>query len=121
MSVRSCYPVTRFKPSKVTVFGQSAGALSASHHYLNENFSAVARAAVRTRLPHYARSASLRGGTSRRFSNLELVPPLPSLTVTVQLPLGSSSQTTRDLVPRPRQTTRSLASSPPTHLISEPT
>jgi hypothetical protein len=33
---------------KVTVFGESAGALSTSYHYLNENFTAVARAAVRT-------------------------------------------------------------------------
>ncbi|KAH9062838.1 esterase 1 [Lactarius vividus] len=33
-------------PAKVTLFGESAGALSASHHYLNENFSAVARAAI---------------------------------------------------------------------------
>ncbi|KAI0284358.1 Alpha/Beta hydrolase protein [Russula aff. rugulosa BPL654] len=33
-------------PHKVTVFGESAGALSASHHYLNENFSTVARAAI---------------------------------------------------------------------------
>ncbi|KAI0307297.1 esterase 1 [Multifurca ochricompacta] len=33
-------------PNKVTVFGQSAGALSASYHYLNENFSTVARAAI---------------------------------------------------------------------------
>ena len=32
---------------QVTVFGESAGALSASYHYLNENFSTVARAAVR--------------------------------------------------------------------------
>ncbi|KAH9077320.1 esterase 1 [Lactarius deliciosus] len=32
-------------PAKVTLFGESAGALSASHHYLNENFTAVARAA----------------------------------------------------------------------------
>ncbi|KAF8505638.1 extracellular triacylglycerol lipase precursor [Russula emetica] len=33
-------------PRKVTVLGQSAGALSASHHYLNEKFSTVARAAI---------------------------------------------------------------------------
>ncbi|KAI0269120.1 extracellular triacylglycerol lipase precursor [Gloeopeniophorella convolvens] len=33
-------------PGKVTVFGQSAGALSAAFHYLNENFSSVARAAI---------------------------------------------------------------------------
>jgi acetylcholinesterase len=33
-------------PAKVTLFGESAGALSASHHYLNENFTAVARAAI---------------------------------------------------------------------------
>ncbi|KAI0284362.1 extracellular triacylglycerol lipase precursor [Russula aff. rugulosa BPL654] len=33
-------------PHKVTVFGESAGALSASFHYLNENFSTVARAAI---------------------------------------------------------------------------
>ncbi|KAI0251263.1 esterase 1 [Lactifluus subvellereus] len=33
-------------PSKVTVFGQSAGALSTSYHYLNENFTTVARAAI---------------------------------------------------------------------------
>ncbi|KAH9179846.1 esterase 1 [Lactarius sanguifluus] len=30
----------------VTLFGESAGALSASYHYLNENFTAVARAAI---------------------------------------------------------------------------
>ncbi|KAH9006961.1 esterase 1 [Lactarius hatsudake] len=30
----------------VTLFGESAGAVSASHHYLNENFTAVARAAI---------------------------------------------------------------------------
>jgi hypothetical protein len=120
LSARFSYPVTGFKRRKVTVFGESAGALSASHHYLNENFSTVARAAVRPRLPHYARSASSHGGTTRRFSNLELVLPLPSLMVTAQLLLGCSSQTTRDLAPRPRQITRSLASSPPTHLIFEP-
>ncbi|KAI9466877.1 esterase 1 [Lactarius psammicola] len=33
-------------PAKVTLFGESAGALSASHHYLNENFTTVARAAI---------------------------------------------------------------------------
>ncbi|KAI9448172.1 esterase 1 [Lactarius indigo] len=33
-------------PAKVTLFGESAGALSASHHYLNENFITVARAAI---------------------------------------------------------------------------
>ncbi|KAH9999287.1 Alpha/Beta hydrolase protein [Russula vinacea] len=33
-------------PRKVTVYGQSAGALSAFYHYLNENFSTVARAAI---------------------------------------------------------------------------
>ncbi|KAI0004879.1 Alpha/Beta hydrolase protein [Russula compacta] len=33
-------------PCKVTVFGESAGALSASYHYLNDNFSTVARAAI---------------------------------------------------------------------------
>lgn len=92
--------------------------MSASHHYLNENFSTVARAAVRTRLLHYPRLISCRA--TRRFSNLELVLPFPSLMVTVQLLLGCSSQTTRDLAPRPRQITRSLASSPLTHLISEP-
>ena len=109
MSARSCHSVTGIKRSKVTVLGQSAGALSASHHYLNENFTTVARAAVRIRLPHYIRSASSHGGITRRSSNLELVLQLPSLMVTVQLLLGPSSQTTRDLAPRPRQITRSLA------------
>ncbi|KAI9512213.1 extracellular triacylglycerol lipase precursor [Russula earlei] len=33
-------------PLKVTVFGESAGALSVSYHYLNENFCTVARAAI---------------------------------------------------------------------------
>ncbi|KAI0303270.1 esterase 1 [Russula brevipes] len=33
-------------PLKVTIFGESAGALSASYHHLNENFSTVARAAI---------------------------------------------------------------------------
>jgi hypothetical protein len=32
---------------KVTVSGESAGALSASYHYLNEDFATLARAAVR--------------------------------------------------------------------------
>jgi acetylcholinesterase len=32
---------------KVTLFGESAGASSAAYHYLNEDFTAVARAAVR--------------------------------------------------------------------------
>lgn len=108
------------KRSKVTLFGQSAGALSASHHYLNENFSTVARAAVRIHLPHYGRSASSHGGTTRRFFNLERVLLFPSLMVTAQLLLGCSSRTTRGLAPRPRQITPSLASSPLTHLISEP-
>ena len=54
-----------------------------------------------------------------RFSNLERVPPFPSLTVTAELLLGCSLQKTHDLAPRPCQTRRSLASSPPTHLISE--
>jgi hypothetical protein len=54
-----------------------------------------------------------------RFSNLERVPPFPSLTVTVELLLGCSLQKTHDLAPRPFQTRRFLASSPPTHLISE--
>ena len=94
--------------------------MSASHHYLNENFTTVARAAVRTRLPHYARNTSSHDGTTRRFSNLVLDLPLPYLMATVQLPLGISSQTTRDLVPRPHQMTCFLASSPPTHLISKP-
>ena len=34
-------------PSQVTVFGQSAGAMSISYFYLNDDFSTVARAAVR--------------------------------------------------------------------------
>jgi acetylcholinesterase len=33
-------------PRKVTVFGESAGAISTFCHYLNENFSTVARAAI---------------------------------------------------------------------------
>jgi carboxylesterase type B len=33
-------------PRKVTIFGESAGATSASHHYFKENFSTVARAAI---------------------------------------------------------------------------
>ncbi|KAH9999290.1 Alpha/Beta hydrolase protein [Russula vinacea] len=33
-------------PRKVTVFGESAGATSTSHHYFKENFSTVARAAI---------------------------------------------------------------------------
>ncbi|KAH9977929.1 Alpha/Beta hydrolase protein [Lactifluus volemus] len=33
-------------PSKVTVFGQSAGAVSTTYHYVNENFTNVARAAI---------------------------------------------------------------------------
>ncbi|KAI0052988.1 esterase 1 [Auriscalpium vulgare] len=33
-------------PGKVTVFGQSAGAISTALHYLNDNFTSVARAAI---------------------------------------------------------------------------
>ncbi|KAF8505634.1 extracellular triacylglycerol lipase precursor [Russula emetica] len=33
-------------PRKVTVFGESSGAISTSQHYLNKNFSTVARAAI---------------------------------------------------------------------------
>ncbi|THH14881.1 hypothetical protein EW146_g5513 [Bondarzewia mesenterica] len=33
-------------PDKVTIFGQSAGAISLALHYLNENFTNVARAAI---------------------------------------------------------------------------
>jgi acetylcholinesterase len=33
-------------PRKVTIFGQSAGAMSTFYHYLNQNFSTVARAAI---------------------------------------------------------------------------
>jgi len=33
-------------PSKVTIFGQSAGATSVSYHYLNDYFFSVARAAI---------------------------------------------------------------------------
>jgi Carboxylesterase family len=56
----------------------------------------------------------------RRFSNPERVPPFPSLMVTVELLLGWPSLKTPNLVPRPRQTRHSLASSPLTHRISEP-
>jgi carboxylesterase type B len=45
-------PYSRYhKRQKVTVFGESAGALSASYHYLNEDFPTVARAAVCACLP----------------------------------------------------------------------
>jgi carboxylesterase type B len=73
---------------KVTVFGESAGAISASYHYLNEDFSTVARAAVRTGLLLHGCCAPSHGGTSRRFFNLERLLPLPTLMATVELLLG---------------------------------
>lgn len=106
--------------SKVTVFGESAGALSASYHYLNDNFSTVARAAVRTCLPHHGRSASSHDETCRRSSNLGQPPPFPSSKPIVELPLGCFLQTMCNLVLQPPQITRSLASSLPILLTSVP-
>ena len=93
--------------------------MSTFYHYLNKDFSTVARAAVRIHLPRYVGSSSSHDGNISRFSNPERVLHFRSLMVIAELLLGCFLQKIRNLVPRPCQTTRSLASSPPTHLISE--
>jgi len=53
-------------PCKVTVFGECAGAISASYHYLNEEFSTVARAAI------------FESGTASTLPNFDAYRQIPS-------------------------------------------
>lgn len=58
-SLNSSSSIQHLNQRKVTIFGESAGAASASHHYLNEDFTTFARAAVRAFLPpHECHSSS---------------------------------------------------------------